>query len=119
MRENYRNTNEITNFFNKKFKYDLNPIGIHGDDEQYIKPLEIPDVIESEIKANMKNRIAVISKNGNDDVLGDKDKYNNFHYSVKDVKGLEFDIAFVITEGMNKNEEYISYTRALNKLYVI
>lgn len=119
LKENYRNTNEITNFVNKKFKYDLNPIGIHGNDVQYIKLSEVPDVIESEIKANMKNRIAVISKNGNDDVLGDNYKDNNFYYSVKDVKGLEFDIAFVITEGMNKNEEYISYTRALNKLYVI
>ncbi len=118
LRENYRNTVEITNFVNKKFNYELNPIGVHGKEVQYIEFTQIADIIETEIKADTENRIAVISKNKTDNIMSSK--YNNvFWYTVKEVKGLEFDIAFVITDGMNKNEEYISYTRALNKLYVI
>jgi DNA helicase IV len=37
----------------------------------------------------------------------------------QEAKGLEFDTCYVFTKGMNRNEKYISYTRALNELYII
>ncbi len=39
-------------------------------------------------------------------------------YSVEEVKGMEFETVFVILDGMSENELYISYTRALNKLFI-
>ena len=71
------------------------------------------------MKNDPKNRIAVIVKNKVSKKINDKYKDKIFYYNVKEVKGLEFDIAFVILEGMSDNEEYISYTRALNKLYIV
>lgn len=44
----------------------------------------------------------------------------NYHiYTVKTVKGLEFKETFVFDDGMQRNEKYIAYTRALAKLNVI
>ena len=40
-------------------------------------------------------------------------------YTVSEVKGLEFKEVFVIEAGMTNNEKYISYTRALIKLFII
>lgn len=119
LHENFRNTVEITNFVNQKFSYEINPIGLHGQDVQYITHQKMPDLIKNEFNNDIENRIAIIVKNKESKKISDKYKDKVFYYSVKEVKGLEFDIAFVITEGMNENEEYISYTRALNKLYVI
>lgn len=119
LQENYRNTVEITNFVNRKFNYKLNPIGVHGPDVQYIQLSQMPDIIKAEMKNDMENRIAIIVHKKESKKINDKYKGRISYYSVKEVKGLEFDIAFVITDGMNTNEEYISYTRALNKLYLI
>lgn len=38
--------------------------------------------------------------------------------TVEQAKGLEFDCVYVYDKYMNKNEKYISYTRALKKLVV-
>ena len=38
---------------------------------------------------------------------------------VENIKGIECDVVFAVTENMNKNEEYIAFTRALSKLYVV
>ena len=119
LQENYRNTVEITNFVNQKFDYKLFPIGVHGPDVQYILSSQMLGIIKEEMKNDPKNRIAVIVKNKVSKKINDKYKDKIFYYNVKEVKGLEFDIAFVILEGMSDNEEYISYTRALNKLYIV
>jgi DNA helicase IV len=39
--------------------------------------------------------------------------------TVKQAKGLEYDVVFVFDNQMNKNERYIAYTRALSELYII
>lgn len=39
--------------------------------------------------------------------------------TVRQAKGLEYDTVFVYDDGMNKNEKYIAYTRALSELYII
>ena len=38
---------------------------------------------------------------------------------VDEVKGVEFDRVFVVPDGMNKNEQYIAYTRALTDLIIV
>ena len=40
-------------------------------------------------------------------------------FSVGEVKGMEFETVFVIPNGMTDNELYVSYTRALNKLFLL
>ena len=37
---------------------------------------------------------------------------------VEQSKGLEFETVFAVTGRMSENEKYITYTRALNELYV-
>ena len=51
---------------------------------------------------------------GTDDI--DINKWNLL--TVEQAKGLEFGTVFAITGRMGINEKYISYTRALNELYV-
>ena len=38
---------------------------------------------------------------------------------VDEVKGIEFDKVFVVSNKMTKNEKYIAYTRALSELVVV
>lgn len=52
-------------------------------------------------------------------LLAKSDVRNYQIYTVKAVKGLEFEEVFVFDADMTANEKYISYTRALNKLNVI
>lgn len=39
--------------------------------------------------------------------------------AVNQVKGLEFDEVVVVNDGMNENEKYVAYTRALVRLYIV
>lgn len=124
LNENYRNTIEITDFCNSQFNYEILPIGIHGPIVEKAKSNDIYDIIKAVKEDNSKTRIAIISK-VNLDILHKriKKRYASdtsiLVGSVPDVKGLEFDTVFVITDSMSKNESYISYTRALNHLYII
>lgn len=38
---------------------------------------------------------------------------------IKQVKGLEFDSAFAVEIGMDRNDRYIAYSRALSELYIV
>ena len=38
---------------------------------------------------------------------------------VDEVRGIEFDLVYVITNKMSKNEKYIAYTRALSELIIV
>ena len=38
---------------------------------------------------------------------------------VDEVKGIEFDKVYVVSNKMGKNEKYIAYTRALSELIVV
>ena len=39
--------------------------------------------------------------------------------NVEAIKGLEFEYVVAVVNGMSINEEYIAYTRALDKLVVV
>ena len=38
---------------------------------------------------------------------------------VDEVRGIEFDMVYVITNKMSRNEKYIAYTRALSELIIV
>ena len=123
LNENYRNTVEITEFCNRRFDYRHTPIGIRGPEVETIAIDNIIKSIKREKENNTQNRIAIICNDSNMDIYyeimrlySSDDKF--LIGTVKDVKGLEFDVVFVIPGKMARNESYISYTRALNHLYI-
>ena len=120
--ENYRNTVEITDFTNKKFKFKSLPIGIHGGPVEFIHLEQLSSKIKEDLIEDENSRTAIITNNSN--MLS---KYKPLYYNknnffignVIQAKGLEFDNVYVLPTGMNLNEEYIAYTRALNKLCIV
>ena len=66
-----------------------------------------------------KDRKAIVYKSQNalDRFTIDLNGYEVF--SVGEVKGMEFETVFVIPNEMTDNELYVSYTRALNKLFML
>jgi DNA helicase IV len=54
------------------------------------------------------------------DIIGDKiDNGLIALMYVDEVKGIEFDKAYVVSKGMERNEKYIAYTRALSELIIV
>lgn len=118
LNENYRNTEQITNFCNKIFKYNNISMGITGKDVEYIDKKQINNIIIR--KMNDQKRIAVIVRNIEDleNIIPIDSEYT-FYNTISQVKGIEFDSVIVFDNDMTENEKYIAYTRALNELYIV
>ena len=101
----------------------MNPMGVDGED---VKEISISDMIE-----NIDNSTYVIVKDRA--VLKDlpikdfnfierkdehisSDKINVM--TVEMVKGMEFSNVLVVDKDLNRREQYVAFTRALNKLTV-
>ena len=107
-------------YCNEKLKMQMQPVGVDMDEVSEYKDISAAiDYAE-----NIKNDAVFIVK----DEYAEADLENllkgkgieNYHiYTVKTVKGLEFKETFVFDDGMQRNEKYIAYTRALAKLNVI
>jgi DNA helicase IV len=133
LNENYRNTNQITKFCNSSFNMSVLHTGVDGSKVREIarKDLEnelsalnvttqriailVPRAVQKEkylkadlISSELKNRIGENMDNG----------YIALMY-VDEVKGIEFDKVFVVSNGMSRNEKYIAYTRALSDLIIV
>lgn len=122
---NYRNTNEIVEFVTEEAGAEMTPIGLHGapvgecgmkklnaffKDKQGLKAV----IAKEEFLSLFEKRgYSVLAKNGK------ISKKNVNVMSVYESKGLEFSAVAVYAEGMNENEKYIAYTRALKDLTVI
>ncbi len=131
LNENYRNTNQITEYCNKTFNTKNISLGIDGELVEKIIEKEIYNTIRNlninkervaVIISNDRNKLSYLNKNElNLNVIYDTRDVNGkiCVLNVDDVKGLEFDIVFVDDKKMSRNEMYISYTRALNKLYIV
>ncbi len=118
LNENYRNTEQITDFCNKIFNYNNISMGITGKDVEYIDKKQINNIIIR--KMNDQKRIAVIVRNIEDlDNIIPIDSEYTFYNTISQVKGIEFDSVIVFDNDMTENEKYIAYTRALNELYIV
>jgi hypothetical protein len=130
LNENYRNSAEIIEYSNTTLGFSTTNLGIGGDP---VRALSFAGFIEH-INDNLigSRKLAVIVKAKTAAAvkkLRDRitEKLNLTEISPGEIslltpteaKGLEFDTCYVITEGMNRNEKYIAFTRALNELYVI
>lgn len=129
LKENYRNTLQITTHCNESLQLDTTAIGINGAEVVNLGLNAALEKLFAVRAANPYARLAVIHKNGlqglrdalktdlgNDAVWGYVVPEKISVINVEQSKGLEFDGCVVLTNGMTKNELYISYTRALDNL---
>lgn len=119
LNENYRNSIQITEFCNKKFEFNTISMGLNGKEVQYIDYNYLQNIIDKKIKE--KKKVAIIVSD-NEILENIKNKYVNEHIiylTVSNAKGIEYDTVIVIEDKMSNNEKYISYTRALNELYIL
>lgn len=134
LNENYRNTNQITRFCNESFGMDVIQTGVDGANVRELRRADL----ESELSSlNLVSERVVLlvprkgrpkSKYLREDLLSAEVKKHignqigNGYISqmyVDEVKGIEFDKAYIVPKGMTKNEKYIAYTRALSELIIV
>ncbi|MBR0466492.1 MAG: AAA family ATPase [Clostridia bacterium] len=125
LNENYRNSEEIIYYYNKKLSMNNKSFGLNT---RPVKVISIKEFIwRVIISLVLKKRTAVIIQN---DTLPEEIMpycvYNELAIdkmatvlNVKESKGLEFDAVFVFDENLDNNEKYVSYTRALSELYIV
>lgn len=139
MRENYRNARQITEYCNRKFKLNMNAINLDGSGvHELLDAVQFDMKLIEIVRSPMNSGISsIIVKNIDEaktimDILAEYqlkinnmvDEANNLDISkwnlmtVEQSKGLEFKTVFAISGRMSQNEKYISYTRALDELYV-
>jgi len=132
LNEDYRNTLQITDYCNREFSAEIYPIGIKGtpvselETEQAIKWLlelkkENPQyraaIIVHRDDAPLKERLTPFL-NGYDVSWYAVDDKKISIVTVENAKGLEFEAVTVLRDGMEINEQYIAFTRALDHLCV-
>ena len=132
LNENYRNTNQITRFCNDSFNMSVLQTGVDGAKVREINKKELEQEL-SELHITTE-RVAVLLPRGvqkrkyismatpgkGSSTLSDeitKEKVALMY--VDEVKGIEFDKVYVVSNKMGKNEKYIAYTRALSELIVV
>ena len=133
LNENYRNTNQITQYCNDTFHMTVEKTGADGRKVKEIDRSRFGDVLG---KLTLRDeRLAIILPravekqkylNGEKlpkritTVLGDEIGSGRITLAyVDEVKGIEFDHVFVVPNGMSKNEKYIAFTRALSSLTLV
>ena len=139
MRENYRNARQITIFCNEKFGMDMVAINLSGSG---VRQLHSNEDFGKQVKSILqdpmgKGTSCIIVKNANEAELIIKyagqlsNRINNMTtehnpliptkwnlITIDQAKGLEFETVFALSGAMTKNESYIAYTRALDKLII-
>lgn len=116
LNENYRNTVEITTFNNKRFGHSILPVGLSGEKVTKGFYEDVADAIADETTAG--KRVAIIAKNTEViDIMKKLFLIPKAEYlTAREVKGIEYDVCYVLDFGMTKNERYIACTRPLEKL---
>jgi len=110
LNNNYRNTNQITDYYNNKLRKKDIPVGVNGPQVTCISIKNIYDLVD-----------------GNAVFICHSSMYKKYKkiinglnvYKVEQTKGLEFNTVYVLDSMMSDNEKYISYSRALYKLIIV
>ena len=132
LNENYRNTNQITRFCNDSFGMKMLQTGVDG--------VKVREITRKEFDKELSNltidteRVAIlIPRNIQKKLLNEELMNSNVRRQigneigqgrialmyVDEVKGIEFDKVYVISNRMGRNEKYIAYTRALSELIIV
>ena len=133
LNENYRNTNQITRFCNRSFGMKVTQTGVDGASVREIARNELEEEL-SALRITTE-RVAILVPRGvqkhrylkkeklslaMQNTIGDKiDNGLIALMYVDEVKGIEFDKAYVVVNRMSRNEKYIAYTRALSELVLV
>lgn len=126
LEENYRNSQEIVQFYNEQLEMNDRALGISIN--RQVKIIEASDA-ETICKLSLilKNRVVIISNFEavlpvqllalcvKDKIEAEKASF----MTVAEVRGLEFDIAIVFENDMTRYERYIAFTRSLSELYIV
>lgn len=139
MKENYRNSLQVTEYCNKVFTMDMIAINTPGKGVHEIKDEKsFKDILIAQLLDTGRAGIAAILVGDDKEakyLLDTFAEYNQkFHdmtgeefsihrtrwniMNIDDAKGLEFSSVIVLSGRMSKNEKYIAYTRALDELFV-
>ena len=127
LKENYRNSGEITAYVNNRFGMDMYKIGLPG------KVREIQGLSLGELENNDRAAIIVADEEilkclDFSDINADICYYNvegvinkNCYtvLTVAQAKGLEFEKVVVVDKNMTKNQMYVACTRAIRELNVV
>ena len=130
LNENYRNSAEIVDYCNDTLGFQTTNLGVGGEP---VRTLDFDSFVRHMNNSIMGTRkICIIAKKKTPALLSRlrealTDKIDPRGLTPGEIavltppeaKGLEFDTCYVLTKGMNRNEMYISYTRALNELYIV
>lgn len=132
LNENYRNTNQITQYCNEVFNFDMTLTGVEGEPVRNIIFKEMLEELAASMPSDertavilprtiAKTRVTrspiVASVKTNFSTSFDISKISVMY--VDEIKGIEFDRVYVIDEDMGRNERYIAFTRALDKLTIV
>lgn len=110
LNNNYRNTNQITNYYNKFLNKNDNPVGVNGPNINFVNIKELINIVD-------ENSVLICHSTFYKDL---KNKIKGLKvYKVEQTKGLEFNTVYVYDSMMSNNEKYISYSRALYKLVIV
>lgn len=126
LNENYRNSDEIIQYYNQKLSMHNLSFGLKTKDVETISfEMFKWKVILSLV---LGNRTAIICNDCNI-IFDDIKEFCSFNdlsttnkatvLTVKQARGLEYDTVFVYDKDMTRNERYIAYTRALSELYIL
>lgn len=139
MLENYRNASQITEYCNRVFGMNMNPINTPGKGVHELNTdAEFRDEMITQLMDTQRAGLAAILVNDDAEARRLMDKFSayetKFHdmtdeelsihrtrwniMSIDDAKGLEFSSVIVLSGRMSRNERYIAYTRALDDLYI-
>lgn len=128
--ENYRNTQQITDYCNKSFGAGITSVGLSGE---AVLEMDFERAIEMALERKKdypEKRVAIIYRRGLPEIEESLSKYSEYILfgdtdpkmisvlSVEEAKGLEFEIVVTICNWMTVNEQYIADTRALENLIV-
>lgn len=126
LKENYRNSQEIVQYYNTKLAAEDRAMGLKvGRAVIHISVAEVETICK--LCLLLKNRVVIICNSHN--VLPSSllkicikngiEKGKVSLMSIAEVRGLEFDTAIVFENELSRNEKYIAYTRSLSELYVV
>ena len=113
LNENYRNSKEITNYCNKFLNVTMTPMGINSNPVSEIKVDNYIDYIKNHFD---KSHVII----GNDIKDIEELCYIGYEaYTVSQAKGLEFSKVVVMENNFSNVLKYVSYTRTLDKLFIL
>lgn len=139
MLENYRNASQITEYCNRVFGMNMNPINTPGKGVHELHTdSEFRNEMITQLMDTQRAGLAAILVNDDAEARSLMDKFSSYEQrfhdmtdeefsihrtrwnimSIDDAKGLEFSSVIVLSGRMSRNEKYIAFTRALDDLYI-